>query len=136
MKVMLDLNVFLDVLQNRKPFYAASSIILSKVINRELEGFLPAHALTTIFYVLRKFSGIEKANEVLDWLLKNFEIAPVNKSLLSRAREFLIADFEDGVVASLAESTKCEYIITRNVIDFKESPIPAITPFDFLNSLN
>jgi hypothetical protein len=67
---------------------------------------------------------------------KNFEIAPVNKSLLSRAREFLIADFEDGVVASLAESTKCEYIITRNVIDFKESPIPAITPFDFLNSLN
>jgi predicted nucleic acid-binding protein len=67
---MLDLNVFLDVLQNRKPFYTASSIILSKVINRELEGFLPAHALTTIFYVLRKFSGIEKVNEVLDWLLK------------------------------------------------------------------
>lgn len=136
MKVMLDLNILLDVLQNRKPFYSASSIILSKVMTHELEGFLPAHALTTIFYVLRKFSGIEKANEVLDWLLKNFEIAPVNKSLLSRAREFLIADFEDGVVASLAESTKCDYIITRNVIDFKESPIPAITPFDFLNSLN
>lgn len=136
MRVMLDLNVFLDVLQNRKPFYTASSIILSKVINHELEGFLPAHALTTIFYVLRKFSGIEKANEVLDWLLKNFEIAPVNKSLLSRARELIIADFEDGVVASLAENMKCEYIITRNVIDFQASPIPAITPFDLINLLD
>ena len=40
--------------------------------------------------------------------------------------------FEDAVVASLAESGHCQYIVSRNTGDFKHSPIPVITPAELL----
>jgi hypothetical protein len=42
------------------------------------------------------------------------------------------ADFEDAVVASVAEAAKSDYVVTRNVSDFTGSPVPALTPTDFL----
>jgi hypothetical protein len=44
-----------------------------------------------------------------------------------------ISDFEDGVVASLAELTGCDFIVTRNISDFKKSPVKSLTPEEFLN---
>jgi len=41
-------------------------------------------------------------------------------------------DFEDAVVASLAESCHCQYIVSRNAGDFKDSRIPTLTPEEFL----
>ncbi len=41
-------------------------------------------------------------------------------------------DFEDAVVAVLADVNNCQYIITRNESDFKQSPVPALTPEDFV----
>jgi hypothetical protein len=38
----------------------------------------------------------------------------------------------DVNVASLAETAQCDYIVTRNVADFKGSSIEAITPEEFL----
>jgi hypothetical protein len=43
--------------------------------------------------------------------------------------------FEDAVVASVAEATGSDYILTRNVPDFAGSPVPAMTPTEFLETL-
>jgi len=40
--------------------------------------------------------------------------------------------FEDAIIAATALRETAEYIITRNVKDFGQSPIPAVTPNDFL----
>ena len=44
-------------------------------------------------------------------------------------------ELEDAVVATVAKATGSVYIITRNVDDFAGSPVPAITPADFLSEL-
>jgi len=36
-------------------------------------------------------------------------------------------------VASLAQASQCDHVVTRNVPDFGGSPVPAITPTDFLS---
>jgi hypothetical protein len=46
-----------------------------------------------------------------------------------------LADFEDAVVATVAEGTGSALIITRNVDDFAGAPVPAISPADFLSQL-
>jgi hypothetical protein len=46
-----------------------------------------------------------------------------------------MSDFEDAVVAATTESSECTSIITRNVTDFIKSPIPAMTPEEFLATL-
>jgi hypothetical protein len=41
-------------------------------------------------------------------------------------------DFEDRLQVECARLINADYIITRNIIDFSKSPIPAILPEDFL----
>jgi predicted nucleic acid-binding protein len=39
-----------------------------------------------------------------------------------------IVDFEDAVIAATAKREKADYIVTRNETDFKNSPVPAVSP--------
>ena len=132
MKITLDLNVVLDVVQNRAPHYQDSAEVLSRARTGEFTGVLPSHAVTTLYYILAKAAGTAKADQTVDWLLTHFEIAVADKAIFRRARQLTLADFEDAVVSSLAEATKCDYVVTRNVPDFAGSPVPAVTPTDFL----
>ena len=130
---MVDINVLVDVLQRRKQFFMPSAKLCDKVAGGSLVGFVSAHAVTTIFYVMRKCADAESAEKSLDWLLSTFEIAEVGKAVLQRARGLAFADFEDAVIAAAAEAAKCDYIITRNIADFAASPVPAISPSEFLS---
>ncbi|HTG45074.1 MAG TPA: PIN domain-containing protein [Verrucomicrobiae bacterium] len=132
MKVVLDLNVVLDVVQNRAPFYQASAQVLSRARTGEIASTLPTHAVSTIHYVVAKAATKAKADQTVDWLLTHFEIGVADKTVFRRARELNLVDFEDAVVASLAEASQCDYIVTRNLPDFSGSPVAAITPRDLL----
>ncbi|MBC8527638.1 MAG: PIN domain-containing protein [Candidatus Cloacimonetes bacterium] len=132
MKIMIDLNILLDVFQKREPHYYASSMVLNKVLMNEISGDLPAHAITTIYYLVLKFSNRDKAIEVIDLIIKHFGIVPADKSVFINARGLNISDFEDAVVASLAKFNDDDFIITRNVSDFKNFPVKAMMPTEFL----
>ena len=135
MKVMVDLNVLLDVAQNRLPHYHASEEVVHRVRRGEFAAVLPGHALTTLHYILEKYSGTALANQTLDGLLADFAIHPVDKANFQRARQLPLSDFADAVVAVTAEVTRSDFIVTRNVADFVGSSVPAITPIDFLEHL-
>jgi predicted nucleic acid-binding protein len=135
MKVTVDLNVLLDVAQNRLPHYHASEEVLHRVRRGEFAAVLPGYALTTLHYILEKYSGTALANQTLDGLLADFAIHPVDKANFQRACQLPLSDFEDAVVAVTAEATGSDFIVTRNVADFVGSSVPAITPIDFLEQL-
>jgi len=131
---MLDLNVLLDVVQRREPFYAASAAVLSQAIEGPNVACLPGHALTTWHYIVSKYAGQEPAGTLVDWVLAHLEIVPQDRSQFVRARSLKLTDFEDAALASAAEATDCKLIITRNVADFGSSPIRAVTPEEFLRA--
>lgn len=135
MRVMLDLNVLLDVVQRREPFYAASAEVLSLAIEETNVGCLPGHALTTLHYIVAKHADQEQANSLIDWLLAHLEVVAQDRSQFVRARSLEITDFEDAALASAAEASGCRLIVTRNVADFRFSPVPAVTPEELLLSL-
>jgi predicted nucleic acid-binding protein len=132
MRVLLDLNVLLDVVQRREPFYDASAKVLSRAVAGEDSGYLPGHALTTIHYIVQRFSGREPADRFVDWLLSHLEIVPQDKSQFIRARSLPMPDFEDAAVASAAEASECDVIVSRNVADFEGAPVQVMTPEEFL----
>ena len=86
MRLMLDLNVLLDVVQRREPFYNASASVLSRVVELQVEGLVPGHAVTTLHYIVGRVSGRQKANELVDWLLSQMEVVPEGKEQFLRAR--------------------------------------------------
>jgi predicted nucleic acid-binding protein len=131
-KVMLDLNVLLDVVQRREPFYAASATVLSQAVEEPGTSCLPGHALTTLHYIVAKYADREQANTLVDWVLAHLEIVPRDRAQFVRARNLRFDDFEDAALASAAEAAGCKLILTRNVADFGASPVPAVTPEEFL----
>jgi len=135
MKITVDLNVLLDVAQNRLPHYHASEEVLHRARLGEYAAVLPGHALTTLHYIIEKHSGTDLANQTVDGFLADFAVHPVDKANFQRARQLPLKDFEDAVVAAVAETTGSQYIVTRNVPDFAGSPVPAIAPIEFLEEL-
>ncbi|MDW7712479.1 MAG: PIN domain-containing protein [Deferrisomatales bacterium] len=132
MRAIIDLNVVLDVVQRRVPRYAASALVLSRVAERHLEGALPSHAVPILHYIVGRFASREKAGELIDWLLRDFDIVETGKTDLVLARNLGFADFEDAIVAACAVRGGCDLIVTRNIADFAKSPVPAWTPEELL----
>ncbi len=135
MKVLFDTNIILDVLLDRKPFSEHASYILSSVERSEMSGFLCATTITTIHYLLSKYLDKEKAIDSITSIMALFEVAPVNRLVIENALQSKFTDFEDSVLHESARHAGAEYIITRNLKDFKNAKIPVFSPTEFLSML-
>ena len=135
MKVLFGTNIIIDVLLDRKPFSEHASYLMSKVERSEINGFLCATTVTTIHYLLSKYLDKEKAIDSINSIMALFEIASVNRLVIENALKSKFSDFEDSVLHESARHAGAEYIITRNIKDFKKSKIPAYTATEFLSML-
>ena len=135
MKVLFDTNIIIDVLLDRKPFSEHASYLMSKVERSEINGFLCATTVTTIHYLLSK--NLDKKNAItsINSIIALFEIASVNRLVIENALKSKFSDFEDSVLHESARHAGAEYIITRNIKDFKNTKIPVFTPTEFLSML-
>ncbi len=98
MTLLVDLNVILDVVQRRAPHYENSAVLLSKIVEGDLDGAVPGHAVTTIYYLVRKYTDRSRAEETIDWLLNHLTVISASVSDFRAARQLPIDDFEDAVV--------------------------------------
>ncbi|SHF70690.1 Predicted nucleic acid-binding protein, contains PIN domain [Modicisalibacter ilicicola DSM 19980] len=133
--ILLDTNVVLDVIQRREPHYQASAAVMDRIIRNKITGALSAHAITTVYFIIARHQNRDVAAQAIQWLLKHFTVASVGRPELLRAQALGWPDFEDAVVAAAAESSGCDTILSRNVRDFNGSPIPAVTPEEYLLGL-
>lgn len=128
MRILFDTDVILDLLLDREPFNATAAWLVNRVHTGELEGFISAITLTTIFYLARKAVGNKRARSYIEDLLKIFQVALVNKAVLETALALPI--YEDAVQHASAELAGAEGIVTRNVPDFKQATLKVYTPVE------
>ncbi|MCG3212568.1 MAG: hypothetical protein FOGNACKC_06238 [Anaerolineae bacterium] len=131
-RILLDANIVLDVLARRDPHYAASAAVWALVEQGHADGFLAAHTLTTLHYLLSKYQGPAQAMINLTKLLRVFRVAGVDQAVIDQALAFGWADFEDAVQMAAAFNLPADYLITRNPKDFKDAPVRVLQPGDFL----
>lgn len=127
-RVLLDVNVVLDVLLDRKPFAELSSAVWAAIERGEAEGLLSAHAVTTLQYLNAKAVGPKAAAETTEALLSVFDVAAVDEAVLRSAVGLRWPDFEDAVTAASARRAKCDAVVTRNPRDFKGAAVRILTP--------
>ncbi|MGF1516442.1 MAG: PIN domain-containing protein [Nodosilinea sp.] len=129
---MFDSDVLLDVLLSRQPFVVASTQALDLVPTQQVEGYLAGHAVTNIYYILRRQLGSRTAHEKLTSLLELVQVAQVTDQVIRTALQSPMADFEDAVTSAAANAINLELIVTRNRSDFALSLVPAIFPEDLV----
>lgn len=133
MTVFLDSNIILDILLKNEVFYDESKSVLTLADNHNIDFFVSAASITDIFYIVRKqIKDEELVKNHLKLLLELVSIAGVDENCVKNALNSSWKDFEDAVQHEAAIQIRADYLITRNVKDFKTPFVDVITPSNFL----
>lgn len=136
MLVLFDTNIILDVLEKREPFYESSKSTLESCVSGKVTGYIALHSISNIFYILRKRYSSEDRRKLLLYILDLLQIANADHERVRNAlKREDFCDFEDCLQDECAQQIKADYLITRNIDDFSNSKIPAVTPLEFLNGI-
>jgi len=130
--VLIDVDVILDVLTRREPFFADSAALLAACETGRCAGLVAAHTITTLWYLLAKYHDSSYAREKTAELLRIVRVAPVDEEVIRAALSLGLADFEDAVQGQAAAAAGADYVVTRNLSDFSRGPVPAIAPAELL----
>ena len=135
MKFLIDTNVVLDVLCAREGFVEAASLIWKRCELGLDEGYLSALSIPNIVYILRKELTPAKTYQVIEQLMLIFYIVDLRATDLLKAAVEQSKDYEDQLQIVAAQRIKADYIVTRNVRDFQDSPVKPILPTDFVKDI-
>ena len=130
-KVFIDTDVILDVALARNPFFPASKMILAMAENNFIIGSISSNCIANIYYILRKLGGDIKAREFISNIVKYISVITINHQSVLKALKSKFSDFEDALQYYSALENQCEYIITRNIEDYKNSKINILLPEEF-----
>ena len=131
MRLLIDTNILLDVLQGREPYLEDSLKIWGYCEDRYIEGYISAVSLTNIAYIMRKELTPDRMQEIFMLLVLAFKVADLTFSDLEKAADMKWRDFEDSVQSATASRINADYIITRNAKDFEGSNVKAVTPEEY-----
>lgn len=132
MRVLVDTNVLLDVLAKREEFFEQSFKIFELCQEEKIYGCIAAHSIPNIVYILRKNFSLEEVKAMLKSLCKIFYVDSLDvEKIQSAIDDKIFTDFEDCLQVQSGIKFQADYIITRDLKDFRLSPISAITPDDF-----
>jgi len=133
MKLFLDANILVSVLNKEYPIFTYSSRILSLADNKKFEVFTSPICLAIAFYFAEKKCGNALARKKIDILANKLSIADSNKLTVQKTtRNKQIHDFEDGLEYYSALQANCKCIITEDENDFYFSEIEVLNSKDFL----
>ena len=133
MRVLIDTNVLADLLLGRDPYYDIAYNILSMCADKKVYGYIAAHSIPDLFYILRKSMTKEERKEALKDICQIVKVEGIDSfKILSALDNENFSDFEDCLQEECAAAISADYIITRNTKDFASSRVPAILPDEFL----
>lgn len=135
MKTLIDTNVILDVLCNRQDFVDDSLKVFKYCEANQITGYISALSIPNIVYIMRKELDSGKIKEILTTLTSIFTVVDLRESDLLKAADMDFSDYEDALQSVCAARAKVNFIVTRNIKDFKNSTIPAIKPSELFDRI-
>lgn len=135
MKVLLDMNVVLDVLLVRQPWFAETSQVWDAHRKGELTAGIAAVTVPTVFYVVHRQTDLHHANDAVRVCLTTLEIVPVLRTTLEKARTLAGSDYEDNLQLACALEAQMDCLVTRDPSGFPGAAIPVLTPAQLLAQL-
>lgn len=126
MKVVLDTNILLDYLLDRKPFSAPARTIMELGYLKELELWISMSQVTDLIYFITdggRSSLAEYAQHVMTALRKFIHPYAIDESDYDAVAKCTWTDLEDAFIHQVALNTRADAIITRNKAGFDRSSI-------------
>ena len=137
MRVLFDTCIIIDYFLNRNEFSNDAKKIILSVTDDTLCGFITVKSLMDIYYIIRKHLHNEnKTRDIIHILLDSFILLDSTKLDAIKALALKNNDYEDALMIESAISNNIDYIVTRNIKDYKNSSIPIISPKNLYSLIN
>lgn len=134
MRLFIDANVLVSVVNKEYPLFTHASRILSLVDKKEYQLYTSPLCLAIVFYFAQK-KNKRTAKEKIKLLAQHLLIAPITATEVQKAAtDKAIHDFEDGMEYHSALAAQCDCIITEDVGDFYFSSIEVVNCADFFKT--
>lgn len=125
MRVFVDANVLIAVLNRQYPLFPYAARILSLTDHPRFKVYTSPICLAIAFYFAEKKSGTQQARTKIAVLAEKLKITATDmKTVQSAVKNKAIHDFEDGLEYYAAVQSSCEMIVSEDVSDFYFSEIP------------
>jgi predicted nucleic acid-binding protein len=131
-RALYDVNVILDVLQQRQPFYNDSAAAFAAAETGKIDGILAAHCVTALFYLLTRWGSPDSARVHIVDLLSVFNVATVNAHVVEQALALPYRDLADAMQMAAARQAHSDYLVTRDRGEYSAGPVPVVTPAELL----
>ncbi len=137
MKVFLDTNILIDLLANRPPFTTEALEVFTLSEEGKIQLFTSSHSIATTYYILKKYVSESHLRFLLSEILDLVTILDVTQTIIKSSLKSSHKDFEDAIQIGCAESLgDIDYIVSRNLKDFKNSSISAISVQELLTKID
>lgn len=135
MKVLFDTCVVIDIF-GKSSFFFDSFCAYDVALIRGFDPCLSVSSTTDICYLLhaRGFADKKRTAELTAKCLELFDLVENTGQDCMRACDNSMSDYEDALIAANAYRADVDLIITRNAKDFKNSPVAAMTPSQFVEA--
>lgn len=132
MRIFLDANILVSVLNKEYPLFTVSSRILSLADRNKFDLYTSPVCLAIAFYFAEKKYKSAIAKSKIQLLCGHIHVTTVNEAIVSKTLQTpAIHDFEDGLEYYSALESKCNCIITEDVDDFYFSKIEILRSEEF-----
>ena len=134
MKVFLDTNIVIDLLDKREPFYIDAVKLFTLAYQKEITLFVSPMTYATASYLLRKH-GKENMRKLLSNFRQLSQITTADEKVVDAALASSFDDYEDALQYYSALTKNVDVIVSRNKKDFTSANIPVLAPKEFLDQL-
>lgn len=132
MRIFLDANILVSVLNKEYPLFTFTSRIISLADKSKFTLYTSPVCLAIAYYFAEKKYKSVSAKKRIQILCNHINIAGANKStVLQSLNNPAVNDFEDGLEYYSAVESKCDCIITEDIDDFYFSKIEVIGSENF-----
>ena len=127
--IFLDTNIIVDLIADRQPFSKFAIHIFSAAEENKITLYTSSHSIATTYYLLINYINDKESRAILYKTLDFIKLVAIDQDVIKKGLKSKYKDFEDGLqIISATTIEKLDCIVTRNVKDFKDSPIPVLAP--------
>jgi predicted nucleic acid-binding protein len=130
-KILVDVNVFIDVLTKRAGWEGSLRVLNLVRTSHEVEGWASALTVPWLYFFRLRVAGERQARADAQASVQGFRLVPLS-ALIRQALASALPDFEDNIQLARAEAISADHVITRNKKDFQSAQIAILTPEEWL----
>ena len=132
MKILVDVNVFVDVITKRANWQTSLRVLSLVRQSPEVEGWVAALTVPLLYFFRLRVVDEKQARADAQASTKGFSLVSLTQDIIDRALASALPDFEDNIQLVSAETIAADHVVTRNKKHFQSPLLSILTPEEWL----